>query len=72
MVFFWYYITAFCQVYSNTQTSWLWDSLLSMLSRLVIDLLLCLMFAKLYRITIESNINCIYKVSLFFYNFELN
>ena len=72
MVFFWYYITAFCQVYSNTQTSWLWDSLLSMLSRLVIDLLLCLIFAKLYRIAIESNINCIYKVSLFFYNFEVN
>ena len=39
MLFFWYYITAFCHVYSSTQTSWLLDSVLSMLSRLIIILL---------------------------------
>ena len=70
MLFFWYYVTAFCHVYSSTQKSWLWDSFLSMLSRIIIDLLFCLGFAKLYRIGVESNINCIYKISIFFYSFS--
>ena len=70
MLFFWYYVTVFCQVYQSTQKSWLWDSFLSMLSRIIMDLLFCLGFAKLYRIGVESNINCIYKISIFFYSFS--
>ena len=69
IIFFWYYVTAFCHVYSNTQVSWILDSLLSMISRLFIELLLSLGFAKLYRIAVEANIYCIYKIVLFFYNF---
>ena len=69
ILFFWYYVTAFCHVYSSTQKSWLWDSFLSMLSRIIIDLLFCLGFAKLYRIGVEANINYIYKISIFLYNF---
>ena len=66
---FWYYVTAFCHVYSSTQTSWLLDSILSILFRVIIDFILCLFFGKIYRIAIDSNIYCIYKVSLFFYCF---
>ena len=69
MLFFWYYVTAFCHVFSSTQISWLFDSLLSILSRLIIEILLSLGFAKLYLISIESNIHCIYKFVLFFYSF---
>jgi len=69
LLFFWYYITVFCHVYSNTQTSWLLDSFLTMLSRIIIDFLFCLGFAKLYRIAVESNIQTLYKISLFFYSF---
>ena len=69
MIFFWYYVTAFCHVYSSTQMSWLWDSFLSMISRIIIDLLLSLLFAKLYRMAVESNIQCLYKASIFFYSF---
>ena len=69
MLFFWYYVTAFCHVYNRTQMSWLLDSFLSILSRLVIELLLSLGFAKLYRISVESNVQCIYKFVLFFYCF---
>ena len=68
-LFFWYYVTAFCHVYSRTQTSWLLDSFLSILSRFVIELLLSLGFAKLYRIAVEANTHCIYKIVLFFYSF---
>ena len=67
MLFFWYYVTAFCHVYSNTQLSWLLDSFLSILSRLIIELLLSLGFAKLYRIAVEANIHFLYKIVIFFY-----
>ena len=69
VLFFWYYVTAFCHVYSNTQLSWLLDSFLSILSRIVIVIFLCLGFAKLYRLSVESNSHCIYKFALFFYSF---
>ena len=69
LLFFWYYVTVFCHIYSMTQKSWLVDSLLTMLSRLIIDLLLCLFYAKLYRVAVESNFNSIYKIALFFYCF---
>ena len=69
MFFYWYYVTVFCHVYNNTQKSWILDSFLTMLSRIIIDCLLCLGFAKLYRIAIESNFHSIYKISLFFYSF---
>ena len=69
MIFYWYYVVVFCHVFSGTQTSWLIDSVLSMLSRFIIDVLFCLLFAKLYRIGVNSNYNCIYKIALFFYGF---
>ena len=69
MLFFWYYVTAFCHVYNSTQYSWLFDSFLSILSRSVVDFLVPMGFAKLYRMAIESNVYCLYKIALFFYSF---
>ena len=69
MVFFWYFVIIFCHVYPSTQTSWLLDSFLSMISRLIIDALICFGLAKLYRIAVESGIKCLYKFTLFLYGF---
>ena len=69
MIFFWYFVTIFCHVYPSTQTSWLFDSFLSMISRIIIDALICFGLAKLYRIAVDSNINCIYKFAMFLYGF---
>ena len=69
MIFYWYYVVVFCHVFSGTQTSWLIDSVLSMLSRTIIDVLFCFLFAKIYRIGIGSNYAYIYKIALFFYGF---
>ena len=69
MLFFWYYVTAFCHVYHATQLSWLFDSCLSILSRGIIELLICLGLAKLYTIAISSGIHCLYKIVMFFYDF---
>ena len=69
IIFFWYYVTIFCHVFPSTQTSWLLDSFLSMLSRFIIDALICLGLSKLYRIGVESNVNCIYNCAMFLYGF---
>ena len=69
MLFFWYYVTAFCHVYQSTQISWLLDSFLSILSRLVIESLLSLAFAKLYRMAIEAKTESLYNFVIFFYCF---
>ena len=69
ILFFWYYVTVFCHVYNRTQYSWLFDSFLSILSRSVFDFLYPLGLAKLYRMAVESNVYCLYKIALFFYSF---
>ena len=69
MIFYWYYVVVFCHVFSGTQISWLIDSVLSMISRFIIDVLFCLLFAKIYRVGVVSNYDCIYKIALFFYGF---
>ncbi len=70
MLFFWYYIVSFCHVYSNTQISWILDSLSSMLIRLLIDAIFCLLLAKLYRIAVQGEVCCLYKIVLFIYAFD--
>ena len=69
ILFFWYYVTAFCHIYSKTQLSWLFDSFLSILSRVIIEFLISLGFAKLYRIAVEANSSTLYKIFIFFYCF---
>ena len=68
MLFFWYFVIAFCHVYKATQLSWLWDSFLSILSRAIIELLISFGLAKLYRIAVESESHCLYKLTMFLYN----
>ena len=70
MLFYFYFVTAFCHVYSKTQKSWLLDSFLSFLSRLVIEILFAFLFSKLYIISVESNIFYLYRVLLFIYDFS--
>ena len=70
ILFYWYFITAFCHVFPNTQFSWLLDTFLSILSRIIIELLFALLFSKLYIISVESNFYSLYRVLLFIYDFS--
>ena len=38
IIFYWYFVTAFCHVYSKTQKSWLLDTFLAILSRLSLSI----------------------------------
>ena len=69
VIFFWYFVTAFCHVYKSTQISWLFDSFLSILSRAILELLISLGLAKLYMMSITGEIHCLYKFVMFLYNF---
>ncbi len=72
ILFFWYFVTAFCHVYSSTQTSWLLDSFLSILSRLIIEFIFSFLYGKLYQISVASNFKTLYKIVMFFYDFNYN
>ena len=68
ILFFFYYVTAFCQVYHNTQVSWLLDSLSSYIISFVITLILSFIFALLYKISIKYKMEKLYDISLFIYS----
>ena len=70
ILFFWYFVTAFCHVYSSTQTSWLLDTFLSILSRLMIELIFGFLYAKLYCMAVSSGIKTFYKILFCIYNFS--
>ena len=70
ILFFWYFVTAFCHVYSSTQTSWLLDTFLAILSRFVLEIIFGFLFAKLYRISVASNCETLYKILICIYDFS--
>ena len=68
LLFFFYYVTAFCQVYKSTQTSWLLDTLTSYLISFLISLVLSLVLSLLYKISLYNKIKILYKISMFIYS----
>jgi hypothetical protein len=67
LLFFLYYITAFCEVYKNTQISWLFDSFVSFLLSIPVELLLSFSYALLYMTSIKYKFEKLYNIVLFFY-----
>ena len=68
MLFFLYFITAFCEVYKNTQLSWLLDSFTSFLLSFPIELLISFLIAILYILAIKKKNKRIYNLVLYFYS----
>jgi len=69
MLFFFYYVTAFCQVYQSTQISWLLDCISSYFISLLISLSLSLICSIFYKIAIKYRRKILYKIVLFVYSF---
>ena len=68
LLFFIYFITAFCEVYKDTQISSLYDSLISFLLSILIELLISFFISILYIVSIEVRIKFLYSTVLFLYN----
>ena len=68
MLFFYYFVTAFCEVYKETQKSWLIDSFVSFLISFPVEFLLALIICSFYAIAIKRRIKCLYKIAMVLYN----
>ena len=69
MICFWYYVTVFCYIYQKTVISWLLDCIITIILRIVIDIFKNFIFSGLYRCSIASNFECLYKIIIFIYSF---
>ena len=70
MIFFYYFVTAFCEVYKETQISWIIDCLISFFISFPVEFLLALIISVLYFISIKKKYQFLYKIAMILYNFE--
>ena len=70
LIFYWYYSTMFCLVYNKSQISWIFDVFVTILVRIIFDLVTNLVFTLLYKLSIISKINCLYRILIFLYCFS--
>ena len=68
MIFFYYFVTAFCEVYKETQISWITDSFVSFIISFLVEFGLSLIISILYIISIKLKIKRLYKIVMFFYH----
>ena len=68
MLFFYYFVTAFCEVYKKTQISWLVDFFSSFIMSILSEILLALILTVLYSVSVNYKIRIIYKITIFLYN----
>ena len=69
MLFFYYFVTAFCEVYKKTQVSWIIDFLTSYLLSILTEILLTWLLTLFYIVSIRYKIKFMYTIVLFIYNF---
>ena len=63
LIFFWYYITAFCAVYQNSQINWIKDTLNSFWISLLTPLALCFISLLLRNISLKKQKKILYNIS---------
>ncbi len=68
MLFFYYFVTAFCEVYKETQTSWIIDCFVSFLISFPVEFLLALIISIFYIISIKKKKKCLYRIAMIFYS----
>ena len=68
MLFFYYFVTAFCEVYKQTQISWLIDSFISFLISFPVEFVMAFITCILYIISIKYRNKCMYKLAMILYN----
>ncbi len=63
LIFFWYYITAFCAVYQNSQINWIKDALNSFWMSLLTPVALCFISLLLRNISIKKKNKILFYIS---------
>ena len=65
LLLFFYFVTAFCEVYKNTQTSWISDAIVSIIISFPIELAISLAITILYFLAIKYKWKYVYKLAMF-------
>ena len=68
MLFFYYFVTAFCEVYKKTQTNWLSDSISSFLISFAREIGESLLITIFYVLSVRYKKKFIYNIAFFLYN----
>ena len=64
LLFFYYFTTAFCSVYSGTQTSWISDAIVSIIIAIPIEVAIALVITIVYKIALKYKCKFLYKISM--------
>ena len=64
ILFFFYFVTAFCEVYSNTQTSWISDAVVSIIISFPIELAISFAITVVYILSIKYKCKFVYKLAM--------
>ena len=67
ILFFFYYILAFCEVYRETQINWIIDSIISTLLSILIELFTSFVISLLYILSIKFKLKPLYTIVLSIY-----
>ena len=70
LLFFFYYITAFCEVYQSTQTSLITDSFISFLFSIPLEFFDSFLLSALYVTSLKYKFQKLYDIIIFFYELE--
>ena len=65
LLFFFYFVTAFCEIYKNTQTSWISDAVVSIIISFPIELAIALAITIIYFLSIKYKWKYVYKLAMF-------
>ena len=68
MLFFYYFVTAFCEVYKKTQISWLYDFFISFILSLFVEIIFSFIIAVIYLLSKRYKLKFLYKITVFLYN----
>ena len=68
ILFFSYYVIAFCHVYKKTQVNWLLNSILSFVISSLIAISLSFLLSIIYKISTKNKCKFLYRISIFLYN----
>lgn len=66
MGFFWYYVSAFCSVYKQTQVAWIEGTMITLLFCIVIYSFLYFLVALMRYIGLKCHLSCFYTLSSYF------
>ena len=67
LLFFFYFVTNFCEVYLNTQTSWISDSVVSIIIGFPIEVVICIFITIMCKIALKYKCRYLYEIVILLY-----